>query len=94
MSGEGAVQADNGGIWEIFACNLPGHKTWFAETACVYLNADDKVKFTYQIDFNNYHIKVITPGILDTDKWDGLDQNKLAFRCDDSGDLVTGIYAP
>ncbi len=33
-----------------------------------------------------------SPGIFDEDKWNSLDQNSLAFRCDDSGKALNGLF--
>jgi hypothetical protein len=87
-SGEGMIKCDvTDRIYMVYACNLIGRKTWYAETACVYLNEGDKVTFNLNGDF-----VVDIPGIFDAEKWNKLDQSKLAFKCNDEGQAINGLF--
>jgi hypothetical protein len=89
--GEGLVRClSSRNVAPIYACNIPGKKTWYAETACVYYNEGDIVEVTQ--DEETGFIIGVTPGIFDENKWASLDQNKLAFKCDQNGDAINGLF--
>lgn len=90
LRGEGLIRTEGyAGIQVIYACNLPGKKTWYAETACVYYETGDQIEITSTPD----GMICLTPGIFDKAKWDGLDQSRLAFRCDEDGKALNGLFA-
>jgi hypothetical protein len=74
----------------IYACNIPGKKTWYPETACMYFNEGQEIEVIQ--DANGFIIPQ-TPGIFDESKWNGLDQSRLAFKCDENGKATTGLFA-
>ena len=91
-SGEGTVRAiADGSTAEIYACNIKGKKTWYPETACVYY-CEGQVVQVHQDD--NKFILGITPGEFDAEKWASLDQDRLAFKCNDEGEAINGLFAP
>lgn len=89
-SGEGMVKDSAGNIAELYACNIPGKRTWYANTACMYYNKGDVIEVTQ--DDNGFVIP-LTPGIFDAAKWNSLDQSRIAFKCDDSGKATNGLFA-
>lgn len=78
----------------IYACNIQGKKTWYPETACVYYNTGDVVDVEIQVThgFERFVIG-LTPGILDEEHWNRIKDQSLAFRCDENGNAVTGLFA-
>lgn len=90
LRGEGSVESLDGEFFGIiYACNIPGKKTWFPETACVYYERGQVV----DADITDYRaIRLFTKGIFDADKWNSLDQDRLAFRCDDDGKAINGLF--
>lgn len=89
-SGEGMIKDNAGNVVEIYACNIPGKKTWYAQTACVYYEKDQEIEV--EQDDNSGLILGITPGIFDETKWNSLDQTRLAFKCDNKGKAITGLF--
>jgi hypothetical protein len=89
-SGEGMVKDSAGHTAMFYACNIPGKKTWFPETACMYFNEDQEIEV---IQDENGFILPQTPGIFDEAKWNSLDQSRLAFKCDENGKAITGLFA-
>lgn len=91
--GECSVRGLNDeGTFRIYACSIPGKKTWYPETACVYYNEGDEIEIE-PLDEPPY-AKAITPGIFDEAKWNSLDHDRLAFRCDENGEALCGLFAP
>lgn len=88
-SGEGLLRPEGGGALVLYACNIPGKKTWYPETACMYYEEGQEIEVT--IDEYGFVIP-ITPGIFDKAKWDSLDHDQLAFKCDETDDIVTGLF--
>ena len=88
--GEFWVRASDGSRGIIYACNIPGKKTWFAETACMYFDENEVID-VYQDKYG--FIIPITPGKFDKEKWNSLDHNRLAFRCDKNGKAINGLFA-
>lgn len=90
--GEGMIKGLDGcsGIREIYACNIPGKKTWYPETACVFYIEGEIIDIT--VTNEGRFIVPTTPGIFDKEKWNKLDQTKLAFKCDDSGKAINGFF--
>jgi hypothetical protein len=76
----------------VHACNIKGKKTWYSETACVYLKKGEQV--TLDICDLGYLSVSVTGGSIHFDqaKWNGLDQSKLAFKCDDEGNATNGFF--
>lgn len=91
-SGEGMIRGLDGceGTAFLFACNIPGKKTWYPETACVYYVEGEVIDIT--VTEEGRFIAPITPGIFDKEKWDKLDQSKLAFKCDNNGKALNGLF--
>lgn len=75
ISGKGIIKVpslDNE-TFPVYACNLPGKKTWYAETACVYLTPKDTI--TVDITGDSYQLFVtnVRGNIqFDEDKWNSL----------------------
>lgn len=92
-SGEGYIRVEGEGLWPIYACNIKGKKTWYPETACVYLNEGDEVEVEIQPFLSGSLLVCHTPGIVDEDKWNRLDQSTLAFKCNDKGEAINGLFA-
>lgn len=92
LSGQGSIHVEGEGLWPIFACNIAGKKTWYPETACVYLNEGDEVEVEIRPFFSGSLLVCHTPGIVDEDKWNSLDQSQLAFKCNDKGEAINGLF--
>lgn len=90
QSGEGWVQSleDRSGNY-IYACNIKGKRTWYESTACVYYAEGEIVNI--EVDENGFLIGH-TPGIFDSEKWNKLDQSRLAFKCDEQGKAINGLF--
>lgn len=94
MRGEGMVRIDDKLSLPIYACNIAGRKTWFAETACVFYKAGQEVQI--EIDVHSYSTvfaKGITPGHFDSEGWDRIKDQNLAFRCDEQGNATNGLFS-
>lgn len=91
LSGEGMIQAENQ-VFVLYACNIEGKKTWYPETACVYYVKDQEIDV--ELKWDNYACFAIglTQGTVDQEKWNRLDQSRLAFKCDESGKAVNGLF--
>ncbi len=89
LRGEGMVRSEQGTHF-VYACNLPGRKTWYEHTACVYLEQDDEIEFELK---DGFVVDVEGPVKFDAEKWNSLDQERLAFRVDDDGELISGLFA-
>lgn len=94
LRGEGWIRLSDGSARDIYACNIPGRKTWFPETACVFYKQGETIQVKLDIHTTKTFVIGLTPGHLDTEKWNSLDQSKLAFRCNEAGEAVTGLFAP
>ena len=91
LSGDGIVRClASDRRADIFACNIKGKRTWFPETACVYYGVGQIVQV--QQDSNGFVIGV-TPGEFDAEKWNRLDHDRLAFKCDTDGNATNGLFA-
>jgi hypothetical protein len=93
--GEGWVTIlETGDSLPIYACNIKGTKTWYPETACVYYETGQVVDVECKV-FAGGQVFVcgLTPGYFDADKWARLDQKRLAFKCDDNGNAINGLFA-
>ena len=91
QSGKGMVKSIlDGSTGPIYACNIKGKKTWYPETACVYYGVGQVVQV--EQDDNGFIIG-ITPGEFDADKWNGLDESQLPFKCNKNGQAINGIFA-
>lgn len=93
--GEGSIHCEAlDTSFPIYACGLPGKKTWYAETACMYLERGDKVQFDLSGNSHQlFVVNVVGPVKFDAEKWNGLDQDRLAFKCDDDGKAINGLFA-
>lgn len=93
IRGEGFIRIPElGTSVVVYACNLKGAKTGFPETACTYLVEGEDVVVDYVHESCGAIIKENTQGIhSDKDQWDSLDQNKLAFKCDDDGNFINDL---
>lgn len=89
-SGEGMVQGldDCQGTAMVYACNIPGKKTWYPETACVFYVEGQIIDF----EMNDHFVVPVTPGIFDEEKWNSLDHDRLAFKCDENGKATNGLF--
>lgn len=77
----------------IYACNIQGKKTWYPETACVYYTEGQEVDVELSV-FSGFKLFVngLTPGYFDEAKWNALDKSRLAFKCDEDGKAVNGLF--
>lgn len=73
----------------VYACNILGKKTWYPETACIYLEKGQEVSFKHSEACGAVDV---TNGTLDLDKWNKLDQSKLAFKCNEQGRAINGLF--
>ena len=89
--GMGFVDVDNMRL-PIYACNIAGKKTWYPETACVYYEAGQIVDVKIDVYIGATFVLGLTPGTVDVEKWDRIKEQNLAFRCDESGEPVTGLF--
>jgi hypothetical protein len=76
---------------EIYACNIRGKKTWYPETACVFYDKGQEIEI--EVDTSSKLAIGHTQGTLDVEKWDSLDQSRLAFKCNDQGEAINGLFA-
>lgn len=62
---------DTAGVLHLYACNIPGKKTWFPETACVYHDKGEviEVELIFADAFSTPILVSHTPGIVDEVKW-------------------------
>jgi hypothetical protein len=77
----------------IYACNIAGKKTWYPETACVFYERDQEIDVSLAVHPGQTFVIGVTPGHVDQVKWESLDHSKLAFRCNEAGEAVTGLFA-
>jgi len=93
---EGLVKIHNTDLMlqTIYACNIEGKKTWYPETACVYYTEGQLIEVELSV-FSNFQLFVngLTPGHFDSEKWDRLDKSKLAFKCDENGKAINGLFS-
>lgn len=77
----------------IYACNIQGKKTWYPETACVYYTEGQNVDVELVV-FSGFKLFVngLTPGHFDKQRWESLDQSRLAFKCDENGKAINGLF--
>jgi hypothetical protein len=77
----------------IYACNIKGAKTWYPETACVYYKKGEVVDVELKV-YHDFKVFVcgLTPGHLDTEHWERIKDEPLAFRCDENGKAITGLF--
>lgn len=93
LSGSGMIRlTDTGDAAPVHACNLKGAKTWYPETACAYLVKGEQVT----VDYVHHHCGAIikqneTNVHFDGEKWNSLDRDNLAFKCDDAGNATSGL---
>lgn len=78
----------------IYACNIKGTKTWYESTACVYYKEGEVVDVELKVfhDFKTF-VCGLTPGHFDAEKWARLDKDRLAFKCDENGKALNGLFA-
>lgn len=93
FNGEEGFIRVNGQLYPVYACNIKGAKTWYLETACMFLVAGETVTVDLRDMGDHLTCRVTTGGHFDAAKWDSLDQTKLAFRCDDEGKALNGLFA-
>lgn len=78
----------------IYACNIQGKRTWYPETACVYYETGQIVDVELKVFAGGkLFVNGLTPGHLDVEHWDRIKDQNLAFRCDEEGNAVTGLFA-
>lgn len=77
----------------LYACNIQGKKTWYPETACVYYKTGQVIDVELKV-FHGFTLFVcgLTPGHFDRAHWERLDQSKLAFKCDENGKALNGLF--
>ena len=94
-TGCGAIHIDTLDMsMSVYACNLRGNKTWYAETACTYLDDKQAVKIDRLARVYPGLTCVVSEGVkFDQEKWNSLDQSRLAFKCDEDGNAINGLFA-
>jgi hypothetical protein len=77
----------------IYACNISGKRTWYNEMACVFYTKGQVVDVQLKV-FPGPHLIVcgLTPGHFDSEKWNSLDQSRLAFKCNENGEAINGLF--
>lgn len=91
LAGDGVARSlDGQGTYRISACGIPGKKTWYDHTACVFYEKGAEIELEL-LDEPPY-ARCLTPGVFDKAKWDGLDHDRLAFRCDEDGKALCGLF--
>lgn len=92
VRGEGMIDCD-GHTLPIYACNIKGRKTWYPETACVYYEEGQVVDCHIEVHgYQSYFVIGDTPGHFDAEGWDRIKGQNLAFRCDEEGNAITGLF--
>ncbi len=92
--GVGVVDGLNGeGDYTIYACNIKGKRTWYPETACVFYMKGEEVDVELEIQYGATFCIGLTQGYPDNEKWESLDQDRLAFKCDENGKAINGLFA-
>ena len=81
-----------GTSFDVYACNIKGAKTWYPNTACMYLNKGDKVKVQLVALEHGPSCQVTEGGHFDSEKWASLDHDRLAFKCDENGNAINGLF--
>lgn len=85
-SGEGFIRLDDGLVLPIYACNIPGKKTWYPKTACVYYTEGQSVQIRIDVHmFSTAFAIGVTPGHFDAEHWNSIKDQELAFRCNEEG---------
>ena len=91
--GEGLVKLATGEILDIYACNIQGKRTWYPETACVYYTEGQTIDIEIKVFLGGkIFVNGLTLGTLDAEKWNALDKEKLAFKCNDKGEAINGLF--
>lgn len=97
LTGEGMVRLTDGEYagtsLPIYACNVEGKKTWYPETACVYYDKGQEIEVEVKWDSYATFVIGLTPGTLDQEAWDSLDQDRLAFKCNEDGATTNGLFS-
>lgn len=91
LSGDGVVEVE-GVPLRVYGCNIKGAKTGFPETACMYLEPSSKV-IGDLFDFHD-HVSLVNiqGGVFDAEAWAKLDHSKLAFKRDENGNFINGLF--
>jgi len=92
---EGLVQIHGADLMlqTIYACNIKGKRTWYPETACVYYSEGQVINVRLDV-FSGFKLFVIglTQGTFDEAKWNSLDHSRLAFKCNEAGEAINGLF--
>ena len=88
-SGEGMINIENQHSQFIVACDIPGKKTWYPNTACTFYKDGQKIKVWFDKEINQF--RPATPGFLDKRKWNRIKNQNLAFRCNSRGKAINGL---
>jgi hypothetical protein len=90
--GEGVARSlDRQASYRISAAGIPGKKTWYSHTACVFYVEGQEIEL--EILDEPPYAKCLTQGTFDEAKWNSLDHDRLAFRCDENGKALCGLFA-
>lgn len=77
----------------IYACNIAGKRTWYPETACVSYTEGQQIDVRLDVFAGGKLFVVgLTQGTFDADQWARLDQDKLAFKCNEQGEAINGLF--
>lgn len=89
-SGKGAIQClKTERILPVYACNIIGAKTGFPETACMTLDEGQIVTFEHHEQCGAVNV---TGGKFDAESWNKLDHDNLAFKMDEDGNFISGMF--
>lgn len=91
---EGTIRTSDGQTYRVHACNIQGAKTWYPETACMYLKQGKEVIFDLADMGTHLTASNVRGNVyFDAEKWAKLDQSKLAFKCDENGKATNGLFS-
>lgn len=90
--GEGCIACGDLRV-QLYACNAIGKKTWYPETACINFERGQEVVFDLADMGDHVTASNVQGGTFDASKWASLPQDRLAFKCDENGDAINGLFA-
>ena len=91
--GLGSVDVAGEGLYPLYACNISGKRTWYSETACVYLLSGTLIEVEIMPFIKESLVVCHSPGIFDAEKWERLDAKGLALKCGPDDKLSSGLFA-
>lgn len=92
LSGSGSIDGNDGNSYWVFACNILGAKTMYEHTACMYLERDQTVEFEIVPGCESCGACNVSNGIFDAEHWERIKDKSLAFRLDEHGNAINGLF--